>query len=86
MSKKIVDEGTHKDEIVRLNEREAARTELLRHRNEELLKRRGLTQTKTKRQLDADRAAQTAMEVSIKADVPRTGVHPMKLPLFSQSI
>lgn len=26
------------------------------------------------------------MEVSIKADVPRTGVHPMKLPLFSQSI
>lgn len=55
--KKIVDEGTHKDEIVRLNEREAARTEALQQRNTELLKQRGLTQTKTKKQLDADRAA-----------------------------
>lgn len=84
-SKKVVDEGAHKDEIVRLTEREAARTEFLHQRNSELLKKRGLTQTKTKRQLEAERQAQTAMEVAIKADVPRTGVHPMRLPLFSQS-
>lgn len=84
--KKVVDDGTHKDEIVRLAEREAARTELLQQRNAELLRRRGLTQAKTRTQLDADRKAQTAMEVSVKADVPRTGVHPVRLPLFSHSI
>lgn len=84
--KKILDEGTHKDAIVRLADREAARTELLRLRNQQLMKKRGLTQTKTQTQLHADRAAQTAMEVAVKADKPRVGIHPSVLPLYSQSV
>jgi len=79
-------DGAYKDGIVRLNEREAARGDCLRQRNEDLLKKKGLTETKTKAKLEAERAAQTAKEVAVKSDVPKSGIHPVQLPLFSQSL
>ena len=83
--KKVVDDGTHKDPIVRLHEREEARRAAFRQEDVEKMKREGITQTKTKKQLEADRRAATAMEVAVKGDKPRAGVHPGLLPLFSQS-
>lgn len=83
--RKVVDEGTHKDPIVRLCEREDARMDALRQLDLEKMKKEGVAQTKTKKQLEADRRAVTAMEVAVKSDKPRAGVHPGLLPLFSKS-
>lgn len=50
------------------------------------MKKKGISQTRTKKIIDAERQAQTAMEVSKKNDKPKTGIHYGNLPLFSQSI
>ena len=83
--KKIIDEGLHKDPITRLFERDNARIEALRLQDLEKMKQEGITQTKTKKQLEADRAAVTAKEVAKKCDKPKAGIHMGVLPLFSQS-
>ena len=83
--KKIIDEGLHKDPITRLFDRDNARIEALRLQDLEKMEREGTTQPKTKKQLEAERAAITAKEVAKKCDKPRAGIHMGVLPLFSQS-
>ena len=48
--------------------------------------KKGLKETRTKKILDAERAHQTAMEVSKKSEKLKSGIHIGKLPLYSQSI
>ena len=81
--KMYIEQGKHQDTIVRMNERENARIEDLRLQNLDQMKRKGISQTRTKKIIDAERQAQTAMEVSKKNDKPKTGIHYGNLPLFS---
>ena len=83
---KFNSEEKHKDEIVRLIEREHERIDQLRIRHLDLMEKKGITQTKTKKILEAERLAQTALETSKKNDKEKSGIHPVKLPHFYQSI
>ena len=58
----------------------------MRERNWGLMEKKGITETRTKKILEAERGVQTAMEISAKCDKERSGIHPVKLPLYSQSI
>ena len=84
---KLLYEGKHKDEIERLTERELGRINHLRQRNSDFLEKKGLKENRTKKLLEAERAAQTAMEISKKCEKLKSGIHVGKLPLYSsQSI
>ena len=52
---KAADGNLHKDENVRLVERELARIEQLRNRNWDLMEKKGITETRTKKMLEAER-------------------------------